>query len=105
MYESEAHDALMWFSVQWLSRLPKDVKEQKLQEVMDLMADGIIKPPPARKPFSLFSLSLAAHQCLLSCRLLSNMQAETVRFSSTGKRASDGHACWLVQVQSIPSMT
>ena len=37
--------------VQWLGRLPKDVKEQKLQEVMDLMADGTIKPPPARKLF------------------------------------------------------
>ena len=32
--------------MQWLGRLPKEVREQKLLQVMDYMTDGTIKPPP-----------------------------------------------------------
>ena len=41
-------NACKWFASdsQWLDSLPKEVREQKLLEVMDLMADGTIKAPP-----------------------------------------------------------
>ena len=35
--------------VQWLGSLSKEEREQSLMEVMDYMAEGVIKPPPASK--------------------------------------------------------
>ncbi|EIE25506.1 NAD(P)-binding protein [Coccomyxa subellipsoidea C-169] len=52
-----------WLNV-WLGRLPKDVKEQKLQEVMDLMADGTIKPPPARAKYPLKEVKKALEDAM-----------------------------------------
>ena len=37
--------------MQWLGQLTKEERKKKLLEVMDYMADGIIKPPPPSTPF------------------------------------------------------
>ena len=57
---------------QWLSRLPKDVREKELLEVMDLIADGTLKPPPSRA-LQLWMLMFARGSCVSICYIMRSL--------------------------------
>ena len=41
---------MLWGALQWLESLDKQKREEKLEETMHLMAEGIIKTPPPSAP-------------------------------------------------------
>ncbi|BDA41741.1 Enoyl-[acyl-carrier-protein] reductase, mitochondrialial [Coccomyxa sp. Obi] len=66
MYDLHFRDITVrgfWLNV-WLNRLPKDVREKELLEVMDLLADGTLKPPPARAKYPLTDVKKAMEDAL-----------------------------------------
>ena len=47
---SVANGVLVFGALQWLESLDKKKREEKLQETMHLIAEGIIKPPRPSAP-------------------------------------------------------